>query len=204
MENNQAHQVNHQDIQNKYQILPEENQNQEHNQLLQENRCLKAQVESMRIERERADHEARNERQRAEKSLKILEMGHKIKVLEMTNQIQRLTFEIEKIKLTVEKTRAEEAITKNNNRNEKTTFLTKAEQLKWGVRTFFEGCNARERPDGDLFASYKEWYQFVADILKGYSTRACESRYLFVGMILFSIFYCGSFGGENCKSLLIP
>ena len=133
-----------------HQILPSENEN--YNELLQENRRLKAQIETMRIERERADKEAQND-QDTVKNLEILKMGHQIKVLEMTNKIQGLTFQMDKMKLTMEmKIKAEEAANKNNNNNKvdtickQTTFLTKSEQLKWGVITFFEGCSAQERP----------------------------------------------------------
>ena len=140
----------------------------------------------MRIERERAVKEARND-QDIVKNLEILKMGHQIKVLEMTNEIQGLTFQMDKMKLTMEmKIKADEAANKNNNNNKvdtickQTTFLTKAEQLKWGVITFFEGCNAQERP---MFVSYKEWYQFVAKTLKGNYTRACAGKYLFAGMM---------------------
>ena len=160
-----------------HQILPSENEN--YNELLQENRRLKAQIETMRIERERVDKEARND---TAKNLEILKMGHQIKVLEMTNKIQGLTFQMDKMKLTMEmKIKADEAANKNNNNNKvdtickQTTFLTKSEQLKWGVITFFEGCNAQERP---IFVSYKEWYQFVAKTLKGNYTRAFAGKYL--------------------------
>ena len=55
-----------------HQILPSENEN--YNELLQENWRLKVQIETMRIERERAVKEARND-QDIVKNLEILKNG---------------------------------------------------------------------------------------------------------------------------------
>ena len=170
--------------QNLNQVLPE---NQNLNQLLHENQNLKEQIEKMRIEREKAEKEAQIKRERAEKNLEILEMGHKIKVLEMTNQLQSLKFENEKLRLTMEKTKAEEAIVNEFRNNtavaidDKSAFMTKAKQLSWGVEKFFGSHSgnalSHQQP---LFTSYQNWYRFVIAILKRYYTSAYANKYLFV------------------------